>query len=217
MTYQLPALPYRYDALEPYIDAVTMELHHGKHHGGYVAALNKLLEAHPKFAEKPLEEIISDISMLPEDIRQGVRNNGGGHLNHSLFWHIMGPGRGGEPDGVLRHAINSTFGEFTHFKDELVKAALTRFGSGWAWLCLDYKGKLEIITTPNQDSPIMLGYRPVVGVDVWEHAYYLRYQNRRAEYLAAWWNVVNWEKAAEVYSHCVDMVARATAPKADKR
>lgn len=212
MTYQLPALAYPYDALEPHIDTRTMEIHYNRHHANYVNSLNRLLEGQAKLADKPLEEIISDISIVPEDIRQGVRNHGGGHLNHSLYWHTMGPGRGGEPDGILRHAIVSSFGDFTRFKDDFVKAAMSRFGSGWAWLCLDYRGHCEIITTPNQDSPIMLGYRPVVGVDLWEHAYYLKYQDRKADYLAAWWNVVNWEKVAEVYSHCVDMVARAGAP-----
>ena len=209
MIYQLPPLGYDYSALEPFIDTQTMEIHHSKHHGGYVSNLNKLLEDQPKYANRPLEEIVSDISMLPEDIRQGVRNNGGGHLNHSLFWHIMAPSKGGEPDGILRHAINSTFGDFHHFKEEIVKAAMARFGSGWAWLAIDSQGRMEVISTPNQDSPIMLGYRPVLGVDLWEHAYYLKYQNRRSDYLAAWWNVVAWDKVAELYSHCLDMVARA--------
>jgi len=208
MIYQLPPLTYRYDALEPYIDSQTMEIHHTKHHAGYVNNLNKLLEGQAKLAERPLEEILADISIVPEDIRQGIRNNGGGHLNHSLFWHIMGPHSGGEPGGILGHVIQTTFGDFSIFKEQFTAAAMSRFGSGWAWLCVDFKGRMEVISTPNQDSPIMLGYRPIVGVDVWEHAYYLEYQNRRAEYLAAWWNVVNWEKAAEVFSHCMDMVAK---------
>ncbi len=212
MIYQLPPLPYAYNALEPYIDALTMEIHHTRHHGGYVSNLNKLLDGQPRFANRPLEEIVADISLLPEEIRQGVRNNGGGHLNHSLLWHSMGPAKGGpntgaspnaaasEPEGILRHAINSTFGDFVKFRDELTRAAMARFGSGWAWLVLDHQGKMEVISTPNQDSPIMLGYRPVLGVDVWEHAYYLKYQNRRADYLAAWWNVVNWDKVAQRYA-----------------
>ena len=207
MIYQLPPLPYPYDALEPYIDTQTMEIHHTKHHATYVSNLNKLLEGQPKLADKPLEEIIADISILPEDIRQGVRNNGGRHLNHSLFWHTMGPGKA-QPGGLLRHVLSTAFGDVEKFKEEMNKAAIARFGSGWAWLVLDSTGKLEVISTPNQDSPIMLGYRPVLGIDVWEHAYYLKYQSRRAEYLASWWNVVNWEKVADVYSHCLDMVAR---------
>ena len=210
MIYQLPPLPYSYDALEPYIDTHTMELHHGKHHAGYVNNLNKLLDGQSKFANKPLEEIIGDISSLPEDIRQGVRNNGGGHLNHSLFWHIMAPSKGGEPSGILGHAILTAYGDFRKFKDEFEHAAVSRFGSGWAWLCVDPHGKLEILSTPNQDSPIMLGARPVLGVDVWEHAYYLKYENRRAEYLDAWWNTINWDNVAELYSHCLDMVARVS-------
>lgn len=208
MIYQLPPLPYPYNALEPHIDAQTMEIHHTKHHAGYVSNLNKLLEGQAKLADRPLEEIIADISIVPEDIRQGIRNNGGGHLNHSLFWHIMGPDKGGEPGGILGHVIQSTFGDFNRFKEQLTKTAMGRFGSGWAWLCVDRQGQMEVLSTPNQDSPIMLGYRPILGVDVWEHAYYLKYQNRRAEYLAAWWNVVDWHKVAEVFAHCMDMVAK---------
>ena len=209
MVYQLPPLPYAYDALEPHIDARTMEIHHAKHHATYVTNLNKLLEGQVKFVNRPLEEIIADISVLPEDLRQGVRNNGGGHLNHSLFWHVMSPGKGGEPEGQLAGAIRSAYGGLDRFKEEFTKAALGRFGSGWGWLCVDNRGRLEIVSTPNQDSPIMLGARPVLGIDVWEHAYYLQYQNRRADYIEAWWNLVNWERVAELYSHCMEMAAKS--------
>jgi superoxide dismutase, Fe-Mn family len=208
MIYQLPPLTYPYDALEPCIDAHTVEIHHASHHAGYVNNLNQLLDGQTKFANKPLEEIIADISVLPEEVRQAVRNNGGGHLNHSLFWHILTPGKSHEPGGIFRHALTTTFGDVAKFKEAMMKAALARFGSGWAWLCVDHRGRLEVVSTPNQDSPIMLGYRPVLGVDVWEHAYYLKYQNRRADYLESWWNLINWDNVAELYSHCLEMVAR---------
>ncbi len=206
MSIKLPSLPYDYGALEPYLDARTMEIHHTKHHGGYVSNLNKLLEGREELAKLTLEEILRDIRVVPEEIRQGVRNHGGGHLNHSLFWQIMAPGRGGEPDGRVRDAIASTFTSFSGFKDKFTSADLTRFGSGWAWLGVNTEGRLEIISTPNQDSPLMLGLRPILGIDVWEHAYYLKYQNRRADYLAAWWNVVNWPRVAEFYTRTLEVV-----------
>lgn len=208
MSYELPPLPYDFGALEPYIDARTMELHYTKHHAGYVQNLNKALQGHELLAGKSLVSIISDIRMVPEDIRQSVRNNGGGHLNHSLFWEVMGPDKGGEPAGNLREGIISTFGDIPRFKEEFFYAAITRFGSGWAWLGMDSRGQLEILSTANQDSPLMMGYRPILGLDVWEHAYYLKYQNRRADYITAWWSVVNWEKVAEFYESCLDMQSR---------
>jgi superoxide dismutase, Fe-Mn family len=213
MIYQLPPLPYPNDALEPFIDARTKEIHHARHHAGYVSELNKLLDGQDQFSNRPLEEIIADIRMLPEEIRQEVRNNGGGHLNHSLLWHVMSKGKGGEPDGILGHTINGAFGSFVKFKEEFAKAAIARVGSGWAWLCVDSRGRLEVFSTPNEDSPIMLGSRPVLGVDLWEHAYYLKYQDRRLEYIDAWWNTVNWDNVAELYSHCLDMVARTAKAK----
>lgn len=208
MVYELPALPYGFDALEPHIDARTMEIHYTKHHAGYIAKLNRILQEHDNLQRLSLEEILSDIRVVPEEIRQDVRNNGGGHLNHSLFWHIMGPGKGGSPVGVVGDAIGSTFGDFLKFQELFIDTAMNRFGSGWTWLCMNSLGKLEVLSTPNQDSPIMLGYRPILGVDLWEHAYYLRYQNRRSDYLAAWWNVVNWPNVAELYQHCLEMVTR---------
>jgi len=191
MAYELPKLPYPFDALEPHIDARTMEIHHGKHHAAYVANVNKALEAHPQLAAKPIDELIAKLDTVPEAIRTTVRNNGGGHSNHTFFWSIMGPGKGGEPKGALADAIASAFGGFAKFKEQFTAAAMGRFGSGWAWL-VDAKGRLEILSTPNQDSPIMEGKKPILGIDVWEHAYYLLYQNRRADYVAAWWNVVDW-------------------------
>jgi Fe-Mn family superoxide dismutase len=185
-----------------------METHYTKHHAGYVAKLNTLLEGKSELASLSLEDIIADISIVPEDIRQGVRNHGGGHLNHSLFWQIMGPGKERDPSGPVLEAINHRFGDFARFKKDLANAAVDRFGSGWAWLCLDRKGEMEVISTPNQDSPIMLGYRPILGIDVWEHAYYLQYQNRRSDYVEAWWHVVNWEKVGELYIHRHEMLAR---------
>jgi Fe-Mn family superoxide dismutase len=198
VAHELPKLPYAFDALEPYIDAKTMEIHHGKHHAAYVANLNKALEAHPDLVRQPLEQLIAGIDKLPEAIRTAVRNNGGGHWNHSLFWQLMKKGGGGEPKGSLADAIKKDFGSFGDFKSKFAAAAMGRFGSGWAWLIFD-AGKLVIDSTPNQDNPIMSGKRPVLGLDVWEHAYYLKYQNRRADYIEAWWNVVNWEQVAAQY------------------
>jgi Fe-Mn family superoxide dismutase len=206
MTYELPPLPYGYDALEPYIDARTMEIHYTKHHVGYVSNLNKLLSGYPELAKRNLADILGDIRIVPEEIRQGVRNHGGGHLNHSLFWQIMAPSAGGEPTGGFGDVLRSRFGDFKTFQDEFVKEALDRFGSGWVWLGMDSQGNLSLFSTPNQDSPLMLGQTPILGLDVWEHAYYLRCQNRRAEYAAAWWSVVNWTKVAEIYTHSIELV-----------
>lgn len=200
MPYQLPKLPYGYDALEPHIDARTMEIHHTKHHQTYINNLNAALEKYPALAEKSVEDLIRDLNAVPEDIRTAVRNNGGGHANHSLFWTIMAPKAGGEPSGELAEAIKSAFGSFDGFKDQLSKAAAGRFGSGWAWLSVDGAGKLTVASTPNQDSPLSEGLTPILGLDVWEHAYYLNYQNRRPDYVAAWWNVVNWKQVASNYS-----------------
>ena len=193
--FTLPPLPYAFDALEPYIDKLTMEIHHDRHHGTYVNNLNKALESTPDLAGKTLEELLANnCAIVPENIRTTVRNNGGGHANHSMFWTILAPKAGGEPHGKLAEAIQSNFGGFAPFKEKLTAAAIGRFGSGWAWLVREHSGKLEIISTPNQDSPLMEGKYPVLGLDVWEHAYYLKYQNRRPEYIAAWWNVVNWNE-----------------------
>lgn len=199
MTYQLPELPYAYDALEPHIDTETMHLHHDKHHNTYVTNLNAAVEKYPELSEKSVEDLISDLSAVPEDIRTAVRNNGGGHANHTLFWEIMAPNAGGEPVGELKEAIEKTFGGFDEFKAEFKAAATTRFGSGWAWLTLN-NGLLEVTSTANQDSPLMDGRTPIVGLDVWEHAYYLNYKNVRPDYIDAFWNLVNWEKANEVYT-----------------
>ena len=196
MSHELPNLPYGYDALEPHIDARTMEIHHSKHHAGYVAKLNGALEKHSGLQGKSVEDLIADLAGVPEAIRTAVRNNGGGHANHSLFWTLMGPNGGGTPSGKLGDAINSAFGDFDTFKQQFSDAAATRFGSGWAWLAVD-GGKLVVMSTPNQDSPLMDGKTPVLGLDVWEHAYYLKYQNRRPEYVAAWWNVINWDEVAK--------------------
>jgi Fe-Mn family superoxide dismutase len=194
MPFTLPPLPYAPDALEPHIDKMTMEIHHGKHHGAYVTNLNKALESAPDLQNKTIEELLANnCAAAPESIRTAVRNNGGGHINHSMFWKIMGPGKGGAPKGNVAQAIDGAFGSFDAFKEKLSAAGMTRFGSGWAWL-IKSGGKLEIISSANQDSPVMDGKYPVMGVDVWEHAYYLKYQNRRADYLGAWWNVVNWEE-----------------------
>jgi Fe-Mn family superoxide dismutase len=199
MAFTLPALPYATDALEPSIDKMTMEIHHGKHHQAYVTNLNKALESAPELAEKTLEELLArNLVIVPENIRTAVRNNGGGHWNHSMFWTILGPG-GGQPSGELAADVSATFGTFDAFKEKLAAAGMTRFGSGWAWLTRA-NGKLEISSTPNQDSPIMEGKSVVMGVDVWEHAYYLKYQNRRADYLAAFWNVVNWAEVEKRYA-----------------
>jgi len=195
MAHELPELTYSHDALEPFIDSKTMEIHHGKHHNAYVTNLNNAITGNEALEAKSIIELISDLDAVPEDIRGAVRNNGGGHANHSLFWSIMGPGKGGEPSGPLGDAINSTFGTFESFKDAFTKAGMTRFGSGWAWLSVS-NGSLEVSSTPNQDSPIMEGNEPIIGCDVWEHAYYLNYQNLRPDYINAWWNVVDWDAAA---------------------
>ncbi|MGZ0052184.1 superoxide dismutase [Brevibacillus gelatini] len=199
MAHQLPALPYAHDALEPHIDAQTMEIHHGRHHATYVNNLNAALEAHPELQQKSVEELISNLDALPESIRTAVRNNGGGHANHSLFWEILSPNGGGQPTGELADAINAAFGSFDNFKAEFAKAATTRFGSGWAWLTAE-GGKVAISSTPNQDSPIMEGKTPILGLDVWEHAYYLRYQNKRPDYINAFWNVVNWDEVSKRFA-----------------
>ncbi len=191
MPHALPPLPYDFAALEPHIDTQTMQIHHGKHHQAYVNNLNAALAKHPELDKWPLEDLLKKISQVPEDIRGAVRNNAGGHHNHSLFWTWMGPKAGGEPSGAVGDAIKKTFGDFTKFKEQIAAAGTGRFGSGWAWLVWS-GGKLEILSTANQDSPLMDGKTPVLGVDVWEHAYYLKYQNRRPDYIAAWWNVVNW-------------------------
>ena len=199
MTYELPKLPYAYDALEPHVDARTMEIHHTKHHQAYITNVNKALEGQDALAAKSVEALISDLNSVPENIRTAVRNNGGGHANHTMFWSIMKPGGGGDPKGPLADAINSAFGSFAAFKEKFNSAGLTRFGSGWAWLSLN-NGVLEVHSTPNQDSPLMEGKTPVMGCDVWEHAYYLHYQNRRADYLNAWWNVIDWDAVAARYA-----------------
>jgi Fe-Mn family superoxide dismutase len=200
MPFTLPALPYAPDALEPHIDKMTMEIHHGKHHNAYVTNLNKALESAPALASKSIEELLANnCAIVPENIRTAVRNNGGGHWNHSMFWTIMGPGKGGAPVGNLASAINAAFGSFDTFKEKLSAAGVSRFGSGWAWLIKTSSG-LEIMSTPNQDNPLMEGKYAVLGVDVWEHAYYLKYQNRRPDYLAAWWNVVNWQEAEKLFN-----------------
>jgi Fe-Mn family superoxide dismutase len=195
MPHQLPPLPYDFAALEPHIDAQTMQIHHGKHHATYVNNLNAALEKHPGLQGKDAEALIRDLSAVPEDIRTAVRNNGGGHVNHTMFWQIMGPSAGGAPTGALADGINAAFGSFETFKDQFTKAALGRFGSGWAWL-VETSGKLAIESTANQDNPMMEGKRPIIGLDVWEHAYYLKYQNRRPDYVGAWWNVVNWNEVS---------------------
>ena len=192
MPFSLPPLPYAPDALEPHIDKTTMEIHHGKHHNAYVTNLNKALESAPDLANKSIEELLANnCAIVPENIRTAVRNNGGGHINHSMFWQIMGPNAGGQPSGGIAEAIKSTFGGLDQFKEKFNAAATSRFGSGWAWL-VSRNGKLDVISTANQDSPVMEGLQPIMGVDVWEHAYYLKYQNRRPDYVSAWWNVVNW-------------------------
>jgi superoxide dismutase, Fe-Mn family len=193
MPFTLPALPYAPDALEPHIDKMTMEIHHGKHHNAYVTNLNKALESAPALAGKSIEELLANnCAIVPENIRTAVRNNGGGHWNHSMFWQVMGPGKGGAPVGNVVSAINAAFGSFDTFKEKLSAAGAARFGSGWAWLIKTASG-VEVMSTPNQDNPLMEGKHAVLGVDVWEHAYYLKYQNRRPDYLAAWWNTVNWQ------------------------
>jgi superoxide dismutase, Fe-Mn family len=201
MAHELPKLPYGYDALEPHIDARTMEIHHTKHHQTYINNLNAALEKHPDLQGKSVEDLLKSLNAVPEDIRTAIRNNGGGHLNHTMFWPMMSPNGGGEPKSELAGTINSDFGSFANFKDQFAKAATGRFGSGWAWLCIDKGGKLIITSTPNQDNPVSDGLRPVLALDVWEHAYYLKYQNRRADYISAWWNVVNWNQVAKNYAN----------------
>ena len=200
MAFELPPLPYAHNALEPHIDARTMEIHHGKHHQGYVNNLNKALEGHSNLQGKSVEELIGNLDAVPESIRAAVRNNGGGHANHSLFWPIMSSSGGGAPGGDLGAAIATTFGSFDSFKEQFGQAAATRFGSGWAWLCVNSSGGLEVTSTPNQDNPLSAGLTPILGLDVWEHAYYLNYQNRRPDYITAWWNVVNWDQVAANYA-----------------
>jgi Fe-Mn family superoxide dismutase len=199
MAYELPALPYAHDALEPFIDTMTMQIHHGKHHQAYVTNLNAALEQYPDFQKSSVEALIRHIANVPEAIRTAVRNNGGGHANHAMFWQIMAPKAGGDPSGPLADAIKASFGSFETFKGDLKKAALGRFGSGWAWL-VNNGGKLAIESTPNQDSPAMEGRNVVMGIDVWEHAYYLKYQNRRADYVDAWWSVVNWSEVGKRFA-----------------
>lgn len=199
MAYELPNLPYEFGALEPHIDARTMEIHHGKHHAGYVTKLNGALEGRSDLMEKSVEDQLREFSGLPDELKTQVRNNGGGHANHSLFWTVMSPDGGGEPGGDLAAAIGGTFGSFNSFKTQFANAAATRFGSGWAWL-LVAGGELAIESTPNQNSPLMEGKTPILGLDVWEHAYYLHYQNRRPDYVEAWWNVVNWDEVAKRFS-----------------
>ena len=199
MAHQLPDLPYSHAALEPHIDEQTMQIHHGKHHNAYVTKLNAALDSHPDLHDKALRDLLADIQSVPKDIRGAVRNNGGGHANHSLFWEIMGPSGGGEPAGGLAETINAAFGSFESFKDAFSANGATRFGSGWSWLVVS-GGTLEAYSTPNQDSPLMENKTPILGLDVWEHAYYLKYQNRRPDYIAAWWNVVNWDEVARRFA-----------------
>ena len=199
MSHSLPQLPYDFNALEPHIDAKTMEIHHTKHHQTYINNLNAALENHSDLQGKSLNDLISNLNTVPEDIRTAVRNNGGGHLNHSMFWTIMSPGGGGEPSGEIGSAIDSVFGGFSDFQDAFAKAGATRFGSGWAWLCVENE-KLIVTSTPNQDNPITDGLTPILGLDVWEHAYYLNYQNKRPDYIKAWWNVVNWDQVSKNFS-----------------
>lgn len=200
MAFELPPLPYAENALEPYIDARTMSIHHGKHHAAYTNNLNNALADHADLAALSIEELLGNLDRVPEAKRTAVRNNGGGYANHNLFWQIMGPDAGGAPAGELAEAINAAFGSFDAFKEKFGQAAATRFGSGWAWLYVDQNGNLAVTSTPNQDTPLMEGATPILGLDVWEHAYYLNYQNRRADYVEAWWNVVNWEAVAANYA-----------------
>lgn len=198
--FELPLLPYAYEALEPFIDSETMHIHHDKHHAAYVTNLNAALEKHPELSGKPIEELLKNVEAIPEDIRIAVRNHGGGHANHSLFWSIMGPKTGGEPQGILKAAIEKQFGSFGQFQDQFAQAANKHFGSGWAWLVKKQDGSLAIMSLPNQDSPLSQNMTPVLCLDVWEHAYYLKYQNKRADYIAAWWNVVNWDAVNRIVS-----------------
>lgn len=199
MAFTLPDLPYAHSALEPFIDEMTMQIHHGKHHAAYVTNVNKALESAPELASLSVEELLRNINRVPDAIRTAVRNNGGGHANHMLFWEIMGPNKGGTPSGTLADAIGSTFGSFDDFKAKFGNAGITRFGSGWAWLVVK-DGKLDLYSSANQDSPYMDGHTPILGLDVWEHAYYLKYQNRRPDYIANWWNVVNWDEVAKRFA-----------------
>lgn len=203
MTFVLPELPYGYDALEPHIDARTMEIHHSKHHAGYVAKLNAALEPFDEYEGVSIESIMTELNKVPDEIRTAVRNNGGGHANHSLFWNVMGPDGGGEPGGSLAGSISNGFNSFAEFKDKFSKAAATRFGSGWAWLVVGAGGGLVVLSTPNQDTPLSEEVTPILGLDVWEHAYYLNYQNRRPDYIAAWWNVINWSQVEANYNSAV--------------
>lgn len=200
MAFQLPDLPYDYDALEPSIDERTMRIHHDKHHAGYTKNLNAALEGQPSLANMSIEDLLGDLQSVPENIRTAVRNNGGGYANHSLFWSIMSPEGGGEPGGALAQAVESAFGSFSAFKDKFSTTAIGQFGSGWGWLAVDGSGGLKVLSTPNQDTPLMQGMTPILGVDVWEHAYYLNYQNMRGDYVAAWWDVVNWDEVARLYN-----------------
>jgi superoxide dismutase, Fe-Mn family len=201
MPFELPPLPYDYAALEPTIDEATMKLHHDKHHQAYVTNLNGAVEKHPELGAKSPEDLISDLNAIPEDVRTVVRNNGGGHVNHTMFWQIMGPGKGGNPSGAIADVINKTFGSFDAFKEKFEAAGANQFGSGWAWLVKTKSGEFKVTSTPNQDNPISNGEFPLLGNDVWEHAYYLKYQNRRPDYLKAWWNVVNWDEVNKRLSH----------------
>jgi len=196
MNWILPTLGYQYDALEPHIDSRTMEIHHTKHHQGYINKALSALEKYPDLKDRSAEDLLADLNAIPEAIRTAVRNNAGGHANHTLFWTVLSPNGGGEPQGDLRAAIDSAFGSFSEFKQKFEAAAKTRFGSGWAWLALDQDGALQVLSTANQDSPLSMGLTPILGIDVWEHAYYLKYQNRRPDYIAAFWNVVNWDEVA---------------------
>jgi Fe-Mn family superoxide dismutase len=207
MKFELPPLPYPYEALEPHIDTLTMQIHHDKHHAAYVNNLNAALEKHPEVNYATIGELLMNLDKVPEDIRTAVRNNGGGHINHTLFWEIMGPNGGGEPKGELAQAINAKFGSFNDLKAQVKAAGVGRFGSGWAWLVADKNG-LSVISTPNQDSPVMEMKGPILGIDVWEHAYYLKYQNRRPDYIDAWWNVVNWDAVAKNYAAVMDMMKK---------
>ncbi|CAN5291123.1 superoxide dismutase [soil metagenome] len=197
--FTLPDLPYSYDALEPHIDEQTMRVHHDKHHAGYTKKLSAALEKHPELNASDAEELLRNLDRVPEDIRKDVRNNGGGYVNHSMFWKIMSPNGGGEPKGALADAVRSAFGSFDAFKEKFSSAATGRFGSGWAWLVVGRDGKLQVVDTPNQDNPLSDGHKPLMGVDVWEHAYYLKYQNKRPEYVDAWWNTVNWDEVGKRY------------------
>ena len=201
MAFEVPPLPYDYNALEPYIDTQTMQIHHDKHHTAYVTNLNNAVQSYAQFANMNVDDLVKHINDVPDNIRTAVRNNAGGHSNHSMFWQIMKPNGGGEPTGELASAIQQAFGSFDQFKAAFNDAGVKRFGSGWSWLVLDSSGKLSVISTANQDSPLMDGLYPVMGNDVWEHAYYLKYQNRRPDYLAAWWNVVNWDEVTRRYQH----------------